>query len=159
MIGYSSEIELKMQRYYNSLSEKDKRRYAAIEALKLGYGGIKYISRLLSCNYRTIVAGMNDLESEDVMSLKPVRVEGGGRKKYAESFPDIDKVFLMVIRPHQIRRTKKFRIITLSKEEVKTKMAEQGIAVSVRVVDQLFTKHKIRRERRTPERIKELQVI
>jgi len=33
-----------MVKFYNSLSEKDKRRYAAIEAKKLGHGGIKYIS-------------------------------------------------------------------------------------------------------------------
>ena len=30
-----------MQRYYQSLSEKDRRRYAAVEALKLGWGGKK----------------------------------------------------------------------------------------------------------------------
>ncbi|MFM7715696.1 MAG: hypothetical protein ACKO7A_24225, partial [Microcystis sp.] len=35
------EIETQMQRFYQSLSEKDSRRYAAIEALKLGYGGIR----------------------------------------------------------------------------------------------------------------------
>jgi hypothetical protein len=30
------EIEVKMQRYYKSLSDKDQRIWAAIEALKLG---------------------------------------------------------------------------------------------------------------------------
>ncbi|MBD0388075.1 MAG: hypothetical protein ICV54_16585 [Nostoc sp. C3-bin3] len=38
MNSYSSEVEAKMQRLYQSLSEKDRRRYAAIEALKLGWG-------------------------------------------------------------------------------------------------------------------------
>ena len=33
------EIEVKMQRYYKSLSQKDRRISAAIEAVKLGYGG------------------------------------------------------------------------------------------------------------------------
>jgi hypothetical protein len=32
------EIKVKMQRYYKSLSEKDSRIWAAIEALKVGYG-------------------------------------------------------------------------------------------------------------------------
>jgi hypothetical protein len=155
VIGYSDEIKSKMRRYYNSLSEKDKRRYAAIEALKLGYGGIKYISVLLDCNYRTIIAGMKDLDSEDAMSLKPVRVQGGGRKKYAENFPEIDKIFLMVIRFHQTRRTSKFRLIDLSKQEVKTKMEEQGINVSVRVIDQLFNKHKIRYGKNSSKQPKE----
>jgi hypothetical protein len=31
-----------MVNFYNTLSEKDRRRYAAIEALKLGWGGTTY---------------------------------------------------------------------------------------------------------------------
>ncbi len=37
---YTPEIEEMMQIFYQSLSEKERRRYAAIEALKIGYGGI-----------------------------------------------------------------------------------------------------------------------
>jgi hypothetical protein len=33
---YSQEIEATMRKFYETLSEKDRRRYAAIEALKLG---------------------------------------------------------------------------------------------------------------------------
>jgi hypothetical protein len=43
---YSPMIEKQMQSYYESVSEKDRRRYAAIEAKKLGRGGIEYIKRL-----------------------------------------------------------------------------------------------------------------
>jgi hypothetical protein len=43
---YSSEIEAAMRGFYQSLSEKDRRRYAAIEAKKLGYGGISYMALL-----------------------------------------------------------------------------------------------------------------
>ncbi len=43
---YSKEIEEQMQMLYQSLSEKDRRRYAAIEAKKLGFGGISYVCRL-----------------------------------------------------------------------------------------------------------------
>ncbi|OAI18775.1 hypothetical protein A1359_04200 [Methylomonas lenta] len=35
-----------MQRLFSTLSEKNKRRYAGIEATKLGHGGIDYISKL-----------------------------------------------------------------------------------------------------------------
>ncbi len=54
MNPYPSEVEQQMQRLYHSLSEKDRRRYAAIEALKLGWGGITYISQLFGCDYYTI---------------------------------------------------------------------------------------------------------
>ncbi|WP_375329028.1 hypothetical protein [Microcystis sp. BLCC-F210] len=69
MSPYPPEIETQMQRFYQSLSEKDSRRYAAIEALKLGYGGISYLSRLFGCNYRTIIFGMEELTDEESMSL------------------------------------------------------------------------------------------
>ncbi len=36
----------KMRDFYDSLSEKDRRRYAAIEAEKLGYGDASYIRKL-----------------------------------------------------------------------------------------------------------------
>jgi hypothetical protein len=42
--AYSPESEAQMRNFYGSLSEKDRRRYAAVEAAKLGYGGITYIS-------------------------------------------------------------------------------------------------------------------
>ncbi len=54
---YPQEIEEKMIRYYHSLSEKERRRYAAIEAEKLGYGGISYIVRLFGCRPDTIKRG------------------------------------------------------------------------------------------------------
>ena len=43
------EIEHSMRMFYDSLSEKDRRRYAAIEAAKLDHGGTAYIANLLGC--------------------------------------------------------------------------------------------------------------
>jgi len=43
---YRPEIEQMMKRHFLSLKEHDRRRYAAIEAAKLGHGGIKYIRNL-----------------------------------------------------------------------------------------------------------------
>ena len=39
MKAYSGDVERHMQLLYDSLSEKDRRRYAAVEAEKLGHGG------------------------------------------------------------------------------------------------------------------------
>ncbi len=44
MNPYPSKVEQQMQQFDRSLSEKDRRRYAAIEAVKLGWGGITYIA-------------------------------------------------------------------------------------------------------------------
>jgi hypothetical protein len=51
---YSAETEIWMQMFYASLNEKDRRHYAAIEAHKLGHGGITYISELLNCARSTV---------------------------------------------------------------------------------------------------------
>ena len=63
---YSIDIETKMKRLFGWLSEKDRRRYAAIEVAKLGHGGIEYIARILECDPKTIRQGLKELEqSED----------------------------------------------------------------------------------------------
>lgn len=62
---YKKVVEEGMMNFYDSLSEKDKRRYAAVEVLKLPHGGIKYISDLLGCSFKTIQQGLSDLETEE----------------------------------------------------------------------------------------------
>src|SRR5512147_469909 len=59
---YSVEVETQMVYLYRSLSEKDRRRYAAIEAAKLGHGGIDYVATLLGCDPKTIRQGQQDLD-------------------------------------------------------------------------------------------------
>jgi len=54
MAVYSAEVERKMQRFFSWLSEKDRRCYAAVEATKLGHGGVEYIARVLACDPKTI---------------------------------------------------------------------------------------------------------
>ena len=44
MTPYPRNIEQTMRAFYRSLRENDRRRYAAVEAAKLGHGGIEYIS-------------------------------------------------------------------------------------------------------------------
>ncbi len=74
---YPAEIERKMKELYHSLNEKDRRRYAAIEAAKLGYGGPAYVSRLLGCDEQTIQRGNDELESPPDLPLGRVRKKGG----------------------------------------------------------------------------------
>jgi hypothetical protein len=62
MTGYEKNIELKMQRLYGTLSEKDRRRYAGIEAAKLGHGGIDYVSVLFEMDPKTVRRGLTELE-------------------------------------------------------------------------------------------------
>lgn len=90
---YSPAIEEQMQRYYQSLSEKDRRRYAAIEAVKLGYGGISYIHRVLGCVRGSIRLGIAELSDPASMSEIRQRTAGGGRKSAFETIAELDGLF------------------------------------------------------------------
>ena len=61
MDAYAPEIERQMKRLFDSLTEKDRRRYAAIEASKLGHGGIEYVARVIECDPKTIRQGQAEL--------------------------------------------------------------------------------------------------
>lgn len=76
MDAYEKEVEIQMVNFYRSLSEKDRRRYAAIEAGKLGHGGVAYISRLFGCDPDTIRQG-----SVDLRQLPEDAAQGRVRKK------------------------------------------------------------------------------
>jgi hypothetical protein len=79
---YSPEIERLLYQYYQSLSEKDRRRFAALEAIKLGHGGIRYIAKVLACDPQTVKDGMRELKQlPDDPAGSRVRKPGGGRKK------------------------------------------------------------------------------
>jgi hypothetical protein len=87
---YSPDIEQQLRQYYQSLSEKDRRRFAAIEALTLGYGGMRYIAQVLGCDPQTVHEGMRELKHlPHDPAGKRVRKPGGGRKKTEVKHPSL----------------------------------------------------------------------
>lgn len=149
MEGYPAEIEQQMQRYYQSLSEKDRRRYAAIEAVKLGYGGNSYIRGLFGCDYYTITSGMNELTDEAAMAQAGIRRKGGGRKAALETIEPLESMFLQVLAQHTagspMDETVKWT--NLTRQQIAALLKQEGIEVSVRVVDQLLLKHHFRKRK------------
>lgn len=78
---YPETVEQHMVRLYEALSEKDRRRYAAVEAEKLGHGGVQYIAELFDCDPHTIHHGARDIEQlpEDEAAGR-VRKKGGPKE-------------------------------------------------------------------------------
>jgi hypothetical protein len=74
---YAPEVEARMKTLYGSLNEKDRRRYAAIEADKLGHGGQKYIAELLGCDYKTLRRGLDELDHPPDLPPGRIRKKGG----------------------------------------------------------------------------------
>jgi transposase len=151
MIPYSEEVERAMKQFYDSLSEKDRRRYAGVEALRYGHGGREYIARVLGCSRRTVSKGAKEvsgLPQKEVESR--IRQPGGGRKSYAEKWPEIDHQFLSVLHNHTAGdpMDAKVRWTNLTPKEIAQALEEQhGVRVSVFVVRKLLKKHGYRRRK------------
>jgi hypothetical protein len=61
VLPYDSPVEQAMSRLFNCLGERERRLYAAAEALKLGHGGLLYLSQLFGCDQKTIRRGIREL--------------------------------------------------------------------------------------------------
>src|SRR5215216_142350 len=129
MTAYPLAIEQHMHRFYQTLSEKDRRRYAAIEALKLGYGGITYICQLFDCDYSTVVHGIADFNNETALQQPSIRRSGGGRKSAFDTTKNLDAVFLRVLSDHTAGSPMDATVkwTNLSRQEIATLMHDAGI--------------------------------
>ena len=74
---FSEETEQQMRDFFHSLNEKDRRRYAGLEAGRLGHGGISYISDVLGCDRKTVSKGIDELLNPPDLDPSRVRREGG----------------------------------------------------------------------------------
>jgi hypothetical protein len=84
-VRYGAEIERSMRVLFGSLSERDRRLYAATEALKLGHGGIAYLASFLGCSGRTVRRGI--LDRGRLPSPPDGRVRKKGAAASAPSIP------------------------------------------------------------------------
>lgn len=149
MQTYPAPIEIQMQGYYQSLSEKDRRRYAAIEAVKLGYGGQAYIRQLFGCHHETLQLGLRELQDQASLGDERIRQPGGGRKSAFETIAGLDEAFLQVLERHTAGSPmdETIKWTNLKRHEIAALLKEVGIEVSVTVVDQLLKKHNFRKRK------------
>lgn len=142
-MNIDKETEEKMILLYKTLSEKDRRRYAAIEAHKYGHGGITYIAALFGCDEKTIRKGLKELNSKKDMEKDRVRASGGGRKSIISNTENIDEIFLDVLSGHTAGNPmeEKVKWTNLTKGEIKKEMAKRGINVSRNIIRKLLKKH------------------
>jgi len=142
---YCEEIESEMLKFYTSLSEKDKRRYAAIEAKKIGHGGIKYISELFGCHRNTITGGKNEIKNiePEKFNNQGIREKGGGRKSCIEKIPELDEAFLRVVQEHTAGDPMDTEIkwTYLNQSQIVEGLKQQGIEISAPIVRKLLDKH------------------
>jgi len=81
MEGYSASVQRHMVNLYRSLSEKDRRRYAAVEAEKLGHGGVALVAEWFGCDPHTIREGSRDIDALPAdAAAGRVRKKGGPKE-------------------------------------------------------------------------------
>jgi len=79
---YAADVEATVLAFYETLSEKDQRRYVAVEAQQMGFGGMESLAGVFGCSVKTIERGIKELnELPNDPADGRVRRPGGGRKK------------------------------------------------------------------------------
>jgi hypothetical protein len=147
MKKYPKKIEEQMLNLYKSLSEKDRRRYAGIEATKLGHGGVSYICEIFECDYSSVSKGQKELRTQLDKEDKRERKEGGGRKSILLTREGLDEAFLDVIADSTAGSPmdESIKWTNLSRKELRSRLTEKGFVVDVDIVRQLLEKHNFRK--------------
>ena len=138
MEAFAPQIERMMKRLFASLNEADRRRYAAIEAAKLGHGGVELVARVLGCDPKTIQRGIEELEGEDV--LDPLRIrKKGGLKTLIEQDLAIEANFCKVLEDHTAGDPMRVGVkwTNLFRRLIAKRMGELGTPVSRHIVSEL----------------------
>lgn len=169
MTPYPPEIERDMRALFQSLRENDRRRYAAVEAEKLGHGGLEYLARVLGVTPETIRRGRRELRDLSGGPDCRVRAPGGGRKRKIDRDPKIEEDFHAVLADHTAGSPVQEEIVwtDLTRVDIARHMAARGSKVGTRVVAQLlkrdgFRKRKPLRMRRMadhPDREAQFEIV
>src|SRR6266850_5422435 len=138
---YSPEIERLLYQYYQSLSEKDRRRFAALEAIKLGHGGIRYIAKVLACDPQTVKDGMRERKQlpDDPVGSR-VRKPGGGRKKTEVNHTDLLQPVQDTIKDRIAGDPMRQDVVwtDLTPQEISTSLRERAVCAGPRIVRRIL---------------------
>ena len=82
----SDELKAAMVLFSSLLNEKQRRLYAGLESLKLGYGGDRRIAEFIGMDPHTVAKGRRELLEQD-LAIDRIRKAGGGRKRLRKKHP------------------------------------------------------------------------
>ena len=138
---YRPDIEQLLRQYYQSLSEKDRRRFAALEAIKLGHGGTRSIAKVLGCDPQTVKDGMRALKQlPDDPAGSRIRKPGGGRKKTEVKQADLTQQVQDTIKNRTAGDPMRLNVLwtDLTPQEIAKSLQEQAICAGPRIVRRIL---------------------
>jgi transposase len=139
------------------LDERGRRRWAAVEAISLGRGGVAAVADATGISDRTIRTGIQELNSGDTLADSSVdrqRRKGGGRKSYETSQPQLREALDRLIDPTtRGDPMSPLRWTCKSTRTLAAKLVEQGYRVSPSTVRGLLTQlgYSLQANRKTRE--------
>ena len=83
----------------DDLDERGRRRWAAVEARALGWGGIALVALATGLSDRTIRTGLKELDDPAALDANRQRRPGGGRKPHAITQPGLQDALNRLIEP------------------------------------------------------------
>jgi len=75
----------------STLNEVQKRRFAALKAMELGWGGVTKVSEITKMSHNTIDKGIKEIKNPKKDVSERLRKKGGGRKTIIEKNPEVKK--------------------------------------------------------------------
>jgi hypothetical protein len=155
--GYDQAHEDTMRLYCASLPEDHRRRYAAVEALKIGRGGITYVARVLGMSRRTIYTGMRELEAMDTGEGSPpqrpsgdakrIRRPGGGRPRATQRQAGLEETFEDILEVHSAGSPTDPRVVwtDLKPMQLVAELLRRGFAIGRNTAAKLLKRAGYRR--------------
>jgi transposase len=132
-------IEGKYMELLDDLDERGRRRWAAVEARALGWGGVAAVARATGLSDRTIRNGLKELDDSDALAGHRQRRPGGGRKSYTVTQPQLPEALDRLIEPTARGcPTNPLRWTIKSTQRLAQTLGEQGFQVSPTTVRRML---------------------
>ncbi len=138
---YRPEIEQLLRQYSQGLSEKDRRRFAALAAIKLGQGGTRSIAQVLGCDPQTVKDGMRELKQlPDDPAGSRIRKPGGGRKKTEVKHTDVTQQVQDTLKDRTAGDPMRQDIVwtDLTPQEISQSRQDHGVCAGPRIVRRML---------------------
>ena len=147
-------IESKYQGLSRELSERTRRRWAAVEAVSLGHGGISVVSAATGLAHSTIRRGIRELKAGDSPPPGRQRRPGAGRKRAEVVDPGVQAALERLVEPESRGDPQSpLRWTCKSTRRLAQELTAQGHPVGPTTVRQLLKKagYSLQANRKTRE--------
>ena len=98
MLPTDGKLKEKLSILLPSMNEKQRRLLVGVEAISIGYGGIKYLSTITGMSENTVARGVGEIKAGEGF-ISRIRSKGSGRKKLTIKYPEIKNCINEIIEP------------------------------------------------------------